>query len=152
MSEVMDRPAVSHPLLRNLAPEHVDRLVESSSPVDLKAGSYLFRTGELAQHFYLIAEGKVAVELNVPGKKTVTIQTIGKGGVVGWAWLFPPYQWQFDVRIVEPTKALCLDAEGIRSFCENDHDFGYQLLKQFSVILFERLMATRFQLINVYDL
>jgi CRP-like cAMP-binding protein len=145
-------PLEEHPFLKELNVNHLKYISECASEVNLEAGTYLFRVGEKAEHLYLIHHGKLAVELNVGGRENLIIQTIGDGAVVGWSWLFPPYQWHFDARVMEPTYAICLDANYLRLKCEEDHDFGYELLKYISQIIFERLMSTRLQLINIYDL
>ena len=41
--------------------------------------------------------------------------------------------------------ALCL-----RGKCDEDHDLGYELMRRFGQIMFERLQATRLQLLDVY--
>lgn len=141
-----------HPLLQKLSPEHLDRVLECGTDVQFKPGTHLFRAGQEATEIFLIQDGKIAIDLDVPGRVTLTIQTIGAGGVIGWSWLFPPYTWHFDARVLQSTRSISLNAQHLRDLCDQNRDLGYELLREFSSILFDRLMATRFQLINVYDL
>jgi CRP-like cAMP-binding protein len=145
-------PLEEHPLIKNLDDRFLKYISECASNVSFDEGAYLFRTGEEADRLYAIHQGRVAIELNVPGRKHLIIQTLGDGAVIGWSWLFPPYQWHFDGRVMAPTSAISFDAGYLREKCEEDHEFGYQFMKYFSHILFDRLMSARFQLINVYDL
>lgn len=144
--------AIEHSLLRKLSLKHVESMAAGATEKSYAAGNYLFRVDEEADSLYLICTGKVALEMNLTGRNALAIQTIGAGGLVGWSWLFPPYKWHFDARVVEPVNAVCIDAWYLRRKCDENHELGYNLLKEFSSVMFARLMATRFQLINVYDL
>ena len=90
------------------------------------------------------------VETFIPQKGPLGIRTRESGEVLGWSWLIPPYHWHFDVRAVELTRAIALDAKCLRGKCEEDLKLGYELLKRFAHVMEERLQATRLQLLDVY--
>src|ERR1043165_7776876 len=79
------------------------------------AGQFVFREGEAANQFYIITQGKVALEVFVPGRGPISIETIGEGEVLGWSWIFPPYRWHFDGRALELTRAVAFDAKCLRA-------------------------------------
>ena len=139
-----------HPFLKGLKQEHLELLVGCASNVRFDAGAFVFRQGEEANHFYILRDGKVAVELFAPQRGAVAIDTYDEGDVLGWSWLIPPYHWRFDARAIEPTRAIALDARCMRTKCENDHELGYELMKRFAKIIEQRLDATRWQLLDVY--
>src|SRR5215469_14300567 len=118
--------------------------------VHFAEGEYIFRDGEAADSFFLIRHGSVALEAFVPTRGHVVIETIEAGEVLGWSWLFPPYRWHFDARVVEPTRAIALDGVCLRTKGEADHDLGYELVKRVAQIMMQRLQATRLQLLDVY--
>jgi len=140
-----------HPFFAGLTREHLTLIVGCASNVRFDTGKFIFREGEEANEFYLIRHGKVAVEVYAAERGSITIQTLGEGEVLGWSWLLPPYQWQFDARAVELTRAIALDATCLRKKCEEDHHLGYELLKRFAHLIEERLQAMRLQLLNVYE-
>lgn len=125
-------------------------LVGCAANVRFEAGQYIFREGEEAKTFYLLRHGRVALEMAVPGRGSLTIQTIREGDVLGWAWLFPPHRWHFDARAVELVRAIAMDGQCLRDKCEQDHSLGYELVKRFAQVIVERLQATRLQLLDVY--
>jgi CRP-like cAMP-binding protein len=139
-----------HPFFRSLPGPHLALLVGCAINVRFAAGEFLFRAGEEANRFFLVREGHVAIEIAPPGGTAHTLQTVGAGDVLGWSWLIPPYHWKFDARAIEPTRALALDGQCLRTKCEADHDLGYELLKRFAQVMEERLQATRLQLLDVY--
>jgi len=139
-----------HPFLKGLDPEYLKLLVGCASNVRFNAGQFIFREGEEANQFYMIRQGKVALETLAAERGPITVQTVGEGDVLGWSWLIPPYRWRFDARALELTRAIALDGKCLRQKSEEDHNLGYELLKRFSNIIVERLEATRLQLLDIY--
>ena len=139
-----------HPFFAGCAPRYMQLMTGCASNVRFAAGEYIFHENEDASHFYLIRQGKVALETWAAQRGPLTIETIEVGEVLGWSWLFPPYRWHFSARVVEPARAIVLDGVCLRSKGEADHDLGYELVKRVAQIMMQRLQATRLQLLDVY--
>jgi CRP-like cAMP-binding protein len=139
-----------HAFFEGLKPEYVDLLIDCASNVRFNGGEFIFHQGEAANRFYLIRHGTVAIEISSPKRKSITLKTLGENEVLGWSWLFPPYQWQFDARALELVRAIALDARCLRGKCDSDPVLGYDLMKRFSNIMLETLQATRLQLLDLY--
>lgn len=148
--ETLEPILAEHPFLQGMAAEHLRLIVGCASNVRFEAGQYLFREGDQADRFYFIRQGTVAVEVRAPAKGPIVIQTLDAGDVLGWSWLIPPYEWHFDARAVELTRAFALDGKCLRTKCEEDHHLGYEILKRFTDIIERRLQATRLQLLDLY--
>jgi CRP/FNR family cyclic AMP-dependent transcriptional regulator len=140
-----------HPFFSRMDPRYLELAVGCAANVRFNAGELIFRQGHEAEHFYLIRAGRVALEIHVPGRGGLTIQTLGAGEVLGWSWLVPPYNWRFDGRAAEVTRAIVFDGKCLRQKCEEDHELGYELQKRVIAILGEHLDATRFRLLDVYS-
>ena len=148
--ETLQHLIAQHPFFSGLQPEYLELITGCASNVRFDADSYIFHEGEEAQHFYLLRAGKVGLEVPTPDRGPMTIQTVGEGELIGWSWLVPPYLWRFDARVLELTRAVALDATCLRKKCETDHHLGYELLKRLTVLMEERLQATRLQLLDFY--
>lgn len=138
------------PFLQGLAPEHVELIVGCASNVRFEPGQFLFRAGDQADYFYVVRSGRVSVEVFAPQRGAITIETVGDGELLGWSWLIPPFQWHFDARALNLTRAIALDARCLRTKCDADTALGYELLKRFSQVMEQRLEATRLQLLDLY--
>ncbi len=149
--ETLERILIEHPFFAGMKEEHMDLLVGCASNVRFDAGKFILREGQEANSFYLLRQGKVALDIYAPERGGITIQTLGAGDILGWSWLVPPYRWRFDARAVELTRAIALDGKCLRQKCENDCCLGYELLKRFAQVMVEHLNAARLQLLNVYD-
>ena len=148
--ETLERILAAHLFFQGLEARYLELLVGCAANVRFDAGAFLFRAGEEANAFFLLRDGRVALEIAAPGRAPLVVQTLGAGEILGWSWVIPPYHWMFDAVAVEQTRALSLDGKCLRGKCEADHDLGYELLKRFARIMGERLEATRLQLLDLY--
>jgi CRP-like cAMP-binding protein len=148
--EGLERIVKEHPFFNGMQDAFCDLVCGCAKNVRFASGQYLFHEGDPADWFYLLREGRVALQLTAPGRGALTFQTVGKGEIVGVSWLIPPYRWTNDAKAIEPTRAIAMNAACLREKCESDHDLGYEMMKRFMPILIERLQATRLQILDVY--
>jgi len=148
--ETLERVIAEHPFFTGLEDSFLSLTVGCASNVRFKAGTYILKEGDVANTFYLIREGKVALELFAPQRKPIIVATIGIGEILGWSWLLEPYRWKFNARAIDDVRAIALDGRCLRNKCEENHDLGYEVLKRFAGIMEQRLDATRLQLLDVY--
>ena len=139
-----------HPFFQDLVPRYLQLIVSCAANRRFKTGTFLCREGEAANQFYLIRHGRIALQVLVPHRGPVTIETIEAGDVLGWSWLFLPYRWHFDAQALESTRVTAFDGQCLRNKCEEDHDLGYTLMQRFAQVMLQRLQATRLQLLDLY--
>lgn len=129
--------------------DYIDFIAGCAGNVHFRNGQFVVLRGKPATHFYLLRKGHAALEVDA-ANKTVVIQTVSAGNVIGWSWLEPPFEWQYDVRAVEDISAVAFDATCVREKCDADPVFGYEMYKRFIRVVINRLMATRVQLTDMY--
>jgi CRP-like cAMP-binding protein len=139
----------AHRFAANMKPEHLNRLAEAAMSKQFSPGENIFTEGEPANRFYLICQGRIALESRGDGESPPLVQFIGEDEVLGWSWLFPPYYWHFSARAVEPTNAIFFYGTRLREQCEEDPVFGYELMKRMAAIVIKRLQITRVQLLQL---
>lgn len=148
--ETLERIIREHPFFQGLDEEYIRLVTGCASNERFDAGTFLFRAGGEATRFYLIRHGQVALELETPAKGALTVETLTDGEVLGYSWLFPPYQWQFDAHAVSLVRALSIDGACLLDKCAEDPRFGYEMMRRFSQVIISRLQATRIQLLDIY--
>jgi CRP-like cAMP-binding protein len=139
-----------HPLFAGLSGTELELIASAARPVRLGARERLLREGDPARGCWLIHSGCIALDLAIPGRGQVVVQTLGRGDVLGWSWLVPPYRWQFGAVTVQPTTMTELDTEQLRALAEQDPRFGYTLMLALFESLAHRLQATRARLLDLY--
>lgn len=138
------------PFFKGLEPQYLKLLAGCASDAQFEAREFIFHEGEETSQFYLIRNGKVALEILSPERGPITIQTLGQGEVLGWSWLVAPYRKYFDAQAIRPTEAIAFDGACLRVKFEEDPKLGYELLKRFTDVMAQRLQATRLQLLDLY--
>ena len=139
-----------HVFFAGLDSAHLSLLAGCASNEVFPADSFLFREGDPAQTFYLIREGRLALEIAAPGRGALVVQTLGEGEVAGFSWLIEPHRWEFDGRAIDEVRAVRMDGACLRGKCEDDPRLGYDLMRRFAALTTSRLQATRLQLLDVY--
>jgi CRP/FNR family transcriptional regulator, cyclic AMP receptor protein len=139
----------AHRFASDMKPEHLKKLADAAILKQFERDEIVFSEGEPANRFYLICQGKIALESRGDGQSPPLVQFIGEDEVLGWSWLFPPYYWHFSARAVEPTNAIFFYGTRLRAQCEEDPVFGYELMKRMAPIMIKRLQITRAQLVQL---
>lgn len=140
-----------HPFFAGFERKHLEKLAETVEGIAVwDSDAVIFRAGGEAGLCYLMKQGEVALEVHSPGAGSRIIQTVARGEVLGWSWLFPPYRWAFDARVMTPSQAIVLDGQALRDCIAADHDLGYEVMTRFAGLIVERLQATRLQLLDLY--
>lgn len=139
-----------NPFFAGMSDEHLETMSGCGRLVHFKPGEYLLREGDEADTFYLIRDGDVAIESDIPAAGAASVARVGAGGITGYSWLFPPYRNSFDSIALTNVSAVALDGECLRGKAEADHELGYQLMKRFAQVMLDRLQATRRQMLDVY--
>ena len=151
MESIKDQ-IIEHPFFKDFIPKHIEKVTDIASEVSFNPGQYIFRDGEDANSFYLIGRGIISLEVYVPNRGPVTLGRLNAGDVLGWSWLYPPHQWHFDARALEAVQMVELDGRVLRKMIEQDHEFGFHMMKKISLVMEDRLQAARVKLMEVYDI
>jgi len=80
------------PVLARLSPGELAQLSATARAVRFDARERVFSEGEQAEGCWLIHDGRVALDVFIPRRGLVVVQTLGAGDVLGWSWLVPPYR------------------------------------------------------------
>ncbi len=71
------------PFAKGMKLNHVEKIAECASYLELPGGQYIFRQGGLAQEFFLILNGTVEIEFFSAIGGPVILEKIGTGAVFG---------------------------------------------------------------------
>jgi CRP/FNR family cyclic AMP-dependent transcriptional regulator len=132
-----------------LSAQQVRTLADCACRTHFDQGCVIFYQGETANRFYLIEEGLVELEAaSKSGERRVVAGVIGPQDVLGWSWLFEPYEWQFTARALSATTAIFFYGTVLRERCETDPSLGFELFKRMSREMVKRLQSARKRLLE----
>ncbi|MEU8344846.1 cyclic nucleotide-binding domain-containing protein [Spirillospora sp. NPDC048832] len=134
------------PFLDGMRSADLRRLATAARFTEFPAGRRIFSESDSAERFWLVQDGTVIVDLYVPRRGPVVIDTFGPGSVLGWSWLFRPHQWHLGGVAATPVQAIEFDGRLVRTLCAVDPSMGYELTRRFAGLVVERLEATQARL------
>ena len=130
-------------LFRDMQKGHLEAVGEVASKRQVREGGDFFQHDRQAEHFFLLLNGEVSVEVPALYGNPFVVTRLSSGDLLGWSWLFDPHRWHFDARAATATSALEFDGRVLRERCEQDHEFGYEMTKRFALLMQERLESAR---------
>lgn len=140
-----------HEFFAELDGEVLDFLAANARERELKEDEVVHRYDAPAEHFFLVQEGRITVEVAAIEGPPLELQNLGEGGILGWSWLIPPYRWSFQARAETAGRVLEFDGRAIREHCDANPAFGYQILKRFSRLMSERLQFAREKMMEEWN-
>jgi CRP-like cAMP-binding protein len=139
-----------HPFVEEFHPEHIDKLRTLARHVSFGPDQVVFHEGDDTHDFYLIASGRVALEMQEPDH-VLRVQTLGAGDELGWSSVLMGRGKYFQARALEPTEALAFDGVALLDACRQDTGFGFAFMYRMLGVVSERLQATRLQLHDMHS-
>ena len=95
------------PWFQELESTLFDKIAGICEVVSFEADHYLFREGDKEDYLYIMAEGRVALEIHVPGRGKMRIYTAEAMDIVGWSSITPIVrQRTASARVVLPSRLI----------------------------------------------
>ncbi|GGW13004.1 hypothetical protein GCM10018980_06980 [Streptomyces capoamus] len=139
-------------LLTALPQAQRERLMELAKEVSFREDTRIFEPGGTADRFWVIRSGAVHLDQQVTSRQRVTVASLGAGDLLGWSWLFPPYQWDFGAVAFTDVRAYEFDGPSVLGLCVEDPLLGLSLVRTVAEVLASRLETTRGKLMDQYTM
>jgi CRP/FNR family transcriptional regulator, cyclic AMP receptor protein len=137
------------PFVEVFRPEHTQKLATLGQLVHFDPDQVIFHEGDTHSVFYLLSEGMVALELEMP-RNVLRVQTLYAGDVFDWSALLPHAGKHFQARALSPVTALAFEGEQLLGSFKADPEYGLAFMLRLMGVVSERLRATRVQLLDMY--
>jgi CRP/FNR family transcriptional regulator, cyclic AMP receptor protein len=147
--EELERATEAYPLFADLAPEQLSKLLAIAEDRSFDQGEIIFSEGARSEYLFLIAAGKIALEVVASGQNIV-VQTLGPGDTMGWSALTETAKTHFQARALSRVQTIAFEGAKLSMACECDPALGYEMMRRLLALVTERLDHTRMQLIDMY--
>lgn len=151
MTQPIESRLAASEFFSKLGPDHVRFVAAHAKARSVAKGEVLFRYGDPADHFYLVENGHVSVEVAAITGPALELQDLGPGSVLGWSWLIAPHSWSFQARAKTAVELLEFEGRSILAHCEEDPRFGYEVLRLFAALMSERLHFARRKMMEAWN-
>jgi len=141
----------SIPWFQELEPKHFESMSSIALLKQVEAGEEIFHEGDKEDYLYIVLEGRIAIDMFVPGRGRQRVYTAEPMDVIGWSSVTPVVrQRTASARAVLPGRVVCLDAPKLRQLCDRDHDLGYVVMRRLANVVASRLLVSRLQLLDMF--
>ena len=114
-------------------------------------GTMLFHEGDQHDHLYFVASGTITLEMVTEQCGTKPILTLGAGDLMAWSSLLGDGRMTASALVSEDSRLIAFPSADLRALCERDHDVGYVVMSGVARLMSRRLLATRLQLLDVFQ-
>lgn len=138
--------------LEDCTDQELEALADICQTVKVRAGDRIFEAGDQADFLYFVSRGLVELRVKVShylATSEITIDRVREGETFGWSALTKSKSYTLSALAVSDGELLKAPAADVRRMCASNHDFGYVLMKNISVLIGERYELTRKMLVNV---
>lgn len=136
-------------LTRDMEMKHLCKLASMACEMEFPEGEIIYQKEDKGQALYLIEEGQVVVEMDVPNLGRVTVNTFGPGQIFGWSSLFPSERKLGWTRATKPTWVLAINASRLRAAFQFDHNLEYAVVRRAARAMVDRVKDCRQQWVAV---
>lgn len=133
---------------RGFSDEHLEKLAAISHEKSYNAHHAIFRENDPAKDVYFIVQGRVSLAICTPTLGCRRLMEAGAGEIIAWSPMLGRARLTDTATTSTPTEVIVFDGAALQKLCDEDHDLGYQFMRQTARVLAERLGATRAQLLN----
>jgi len=138
------------PWLLDLDPASLDRLAAIAELVETCPGQVLFTEGDREDSLYILLEGQVVLDMEIPTRGQPPFYTAEALDIIGWSSLTPIVrQRTASARVTQRGTLLVFQSALLQQLCDEDHDLGYTLMKRLSNVVATRLLTTRVYLMEM---
>lgn len=142
-----------YPFFGHLSNAHLKAMAMLADEVAYKSGQTLFEIGQPAEVLYFLMEGGVDLQYEVADRddpklrKNFFVGQVNPGEPVGISALIEPHCFTATAFTNAPSRALEIEAVGLRRWCEADAEVAAVLMRQVAKVAMSRLHETRIQLV-----
>ena len=138
-------------ILRGLSREQRQQIKGLGKPEHYEPDAVICTEGTEARKFYLVQDGRVAVESQVARGMRFPLSIVYPGQAFGWSALVPPYVYTATVLSLSETRVTAIDQEALLSLMKSDPSLGFIIIQNVACIVASRLRTMELALAGLFQ-
>lgn len=128
----------------------LERLAEIAVLHELEPGEVLFHEGDREDFLFILLEGQVALEIEVPTRGQVLFYTAESLDIIGWSSMTPIVrQRTAGARAIQHSQLIGFQCKLLQQLCDEDHTLGYVIMRRLANVVANRLLTIRVHLMEM---
>ena len=138
-------------LFGHLERRHLERLSSLCHRFHYSPGAVVFREGDRATELYILAEGRVTLDIDIPvvpdrPPVPTAVDVVGPADCCGWSSLVKPQTYRATARCVSPSTGVVISADALREVMKDTTDLGYEVMARLAQAVADYLGHARMRL------
>ncbi|HEY4691995.1 MAG TPA: Crp/Fnr family transcriptional regulator [Bellilinea sp.] len=130
--------------------KQLERLASISAILEVKAGTTIFCEGDRVDNVYIILDGQVAVDSDIPGHGSVRIYQAEALDIIGWSKLTPIVRQRVaTTAALKDSRLLVINGDGLESLCEEDNHIGFVIMRRIANVVATNMLTTKLSLMDL---
>ena len=139
----------SIPWFLELKPKQIENLTNISEICTLSPGEILFEEGDLTDNLYILLEGNLNIETQIPTSDQPLIALAEPLDILGWSSLTPvTRQRTATVRATKESVLIGFSSTALLQICDEDHDLGFVIMRRVANVIASHYLRTKLQFLN----
>jgi len=138
-------------ILRGLSKEQRQQIKGLGSVERYGPDAVIFTEGTEARKFYLVEDGRVAIESQVARGLRFPLSIVYPGQAFGWSALVPPYMYTATVQTLSETRVRSIDQETLLSLMKADPSLGFIIMQNVACVVASRLRTMELALAGLFQ-
>lgn len=136
---------------RDLSDDLIGKLASAAAEVAVEKGATIFRENQRHQWVYWIIDGVVTLEMSPSHAGPKAVLTVGAGDLLAWSAFLGNQRMTTTATASTDVQLIGFDSDRVRQLCDDNHEIGYRFLQSLAEALSRRLVATRLQLLDLFE-
>ena len=112
--------------------------------VEFSRGDKIFGTGEEPQYLWVVMEGQVTLQWELPERSALpelTISRLSDTMTFGWSSLVPPYKYRLSAYCAtRACKVIKIERDALRDLFDQDVEIGYKVMNKLLSVVASRFL------------
>lgn len=136
---------------RDLNDDLIGQLASIAAQVPVARGATIFRENQRHQRVYWIIDGAVTLEMSPSHAGPKAVLTVGTGDLLAWSAFLGNQRMTTTAIASTDVQLIGFDSDRVRRLCDDNYEIGYRFLQSLAEALSRRLVATRLQLLDMFE-
>jgi len=136
---------------RDLSDDLIDRLAAIATQPSFTRGETIFREHQRHERIYWIVDGVVTLEMSPSHAGPKAVLTVGTGDLLAWSAFLGNQRMTTTAIASTDVQLIGFDSDQARQLCGENYEIGYRFLQFVAEALSRRLVATRLQLLDLFE-
>ena len=134
-------------ILSGLDKGFIKKMMDIATKSTFQAGTFLFKQGDPAEHFYILIKGHIKLSFGEGGQ---TVHTINHGGeAFGWSSLTGSDKYTATAKCIEPVSLMMFHRDKLQPLLADEPTHAFKFYKNLSLTLGNRLIRS-YDLVNSF--